>query len=138
PRFPLIPPEPINDEPAARCKGRTILEAGRQVPPPCARNRSDRLARLTATGLTSIRVAKLGNAYTGQPPPHEIGHLCCARPTPPGGPPSISLRPPKALVVVDTRQSGPPSCTLQVCNCVGRSNGGPEAGEGMRRCDLSK
>jgi hypothetical protein len=33
-------------------------------------------------------------------PPHEIGHLCCARPTPPGGgTPPISLRPPKALVV---------------------------------------
>src|SRR4029077_7086862 len=40
---------------------------------------------------------------------------------PPGGTPQISLRPPKALVVVDSRQSGPPSCTLQVCNCVGRS-----------------
>jgi hypothetical protein len=26
------------------------------------------------------------NAYLGRPP-HEIGHLCCARPTPPGGPP---------------------------------------------------
>ena len=24
-------------------------------------------------------------------------------------------------MVVDSRQSGPPSCTLQVCNCVGRS-----------------
>jgi hypothetical protein len=40
-------------------------------------------------------------------PPHEIGHLCCARPTPRGGTPSIwgtpsiSLIPPKALVVAD-------------------------------------
>ena len=73
------------------------------------------------TGLTSIRVAKLGKRLP-RGPPHEIGHLCCARPTPPeGGTPPISLRPPKALVVVDSRQSGPPSCTLQVCNCVGRS-----------------
>jgi hypothetical protein len=39
---------------------------------------------------------ELGNAYTGQPPPHEIGHLCCARPTPLGGTPSISLIPPGA------------------------------------------
>ena len=50
------------------------------------------------------RVAKLGNAYTGQPP-HEIGHLCGARPTPPGGgTPSISLIPPKAVVVVDVAE----------------------------------
>ena len=60
--------------------------------------------RTPDTGLTSIRVAKLGNAYTGQPP-HEIGHLCGARPTPPGGgTPSISLIPPKAVVVVDVAE----------------------------------
>jgi hypothetical protein len=33
--------------------------------------------------------------------PPRNSHLCCARPTPPGGTASISLIPPKALVVVD-------------------------------------
>src|SRR4029077_14296658 len=43
------------------------------------------------TGLTSIRVAKLGNAYTGQPPPTKsvISPALPLHPT--GGTPSISL-----------------------------------------------
>jgi hypothetical protein len=53
------------------------------------------------TCLTSIRVAKLGKRLP-RPPPTKSGHLCCARPTPPGGDPLDSLIPvPKALVVVD-------------------------------------
>jgi hypothetical protein len=51
-------------------------------------------------GLTSIRVAKLGNAYTGHPPPRNRSSMLRSA-YPPGGTPSISLIPPKALVVVD-------------------------------------
>ena len=54
------------------------------------------------------------------PPTKSVIYAALGRPPP--GTPSISLIPPKALVVVDSRQSGPPSCTLQVCNCVGRSS----------------
>src|SRR4029077_18097556 len=44
------------------------------------------------TGLTSNRGSQTRKPLPRGPPPHEIGHLCCARPTPPrGGTPSISL-----------------------------------------------
>jgi hypothetical protein len=56
------------------------------------------------TGPTSIRVAKLGNAYTGQPLPHEIGHLCGL--PPPGGPPRISLIPPWGRQEIHDRVRG--------------------------------
>ena len=53
------------------------------------------------------------NAYTGQPP-YEIGHLCCARPTPPGGgTPSISLIPPRRLWVAGGDLRPSPSCSLR-------------------------
>ena len=39
------------------------------------------LAGLCLLGNPSTGGAKLGNAYTGQPPPTKSGHLCCARPT---------------------------------------------------------
>jgi hypothetical protein len=41
------------------------------------------------TGLTSIRVAKLGNAYTGQPPPTKSVIYAALGLPPPGGTPSI-------------------------------------------------
>jgi hypothetical protein len=44
----------------------------------------------------------------GAPPPTK-SVIYAALGLPPGGTPSISLIPPKALVVVDSRQSGPPS-----------------------------
>ena len=46
------------------------------------------------TGITSIRVAKLGKRLP-RGPPHEIGHLCCARPTPRPGDPLDFLIPPQ-------------------------------------------
>jgi hypothetical protein len=49
------------------------------------------------------------NSETPTPasPPQRIGHLCCAWPTPRGGTPSISLIPPKALVVPPRQRRRP-------------------------------
>ena len=70
-RFSLVP---------RRCAGKY---------PPAAREiRADSWA-------PSIRVARTRKRLPRPPPPTEIGRLCCARPTPPGGTPSISLYPPQ-------------------------------------------
>jgi hypothetical protein len=67
--------------------------------------------------------AKLGNAYTGQPPPTNRSSMLRLA-YPPGGTPSISLIPPKAFVVVDSRQSGPPSHPHPGGSAFGATNEG--------------
>jgi hypothetical protein len=72
-------------------------------PAPRARGReATRATCSSSSGSRGMRRAALGrqaeNAYPGGPPLHEIGHLCCARPTPrppPRGTPSISPESPQ-------------------------------------------
>jgi hypothetical protein len=45
------------------------------------------LQKTPDTGLTSIRAAKLGNAYAGQPPPPRNRSSMLRSAYPPGGPP---------------------------------------------------
>ena len=65
------------------------------------------------TCITSIRVAKLGNAYTGQPPPRKsVIYAALGLPPrglglpPPGGTPSISLIPPRRMWSWTTARAG--------------------------------
>jgi hypothetical protein len=86
-----LAPSPRSASSASRGAGRENRENAREI-------RAD-------IGPASTRVAKLGNAYTGQPPPRNRSSMLRSA-YPPGGDPPISLRPPKALVVVDSRRAG--------------------------------
>ena len=62
------------------------------------------------TGITSIRVAKLGKRLPRDPPPTKsVIYAALGLPPPRGGGPPRFFDTPQALVVVDSRQSGPPS-----------------------------
>ena len=64
------------------------------------------------------------NSETPTPasPPNEIGHLCCARPTPPGGTPSISLIPPPLRGVPKNRGGG-----VRIDGGCLKAQGGPKS-----------
>ena len=76
--------------------------------PNCSPLKAGRRQRLRTPGVVACSACiGIANAHPPAPPRNRSSMLRSAYP--PGGDPPISLRPPKALVVVDSRQSGPPS-----------------------------
>ena len=79
--------EPNSETPTPASPRNPVIYAALGLPPPGTPS----ISLIPPKALVVVDVAELAPVAT---PPNEIGHLCCARPTP-RGTPSISLIPPQ-------------------------------------------